>query len=291
MSSARPITASSPAFQASHEVSVPRPLLAAWMLCWREIVRFFRQRHRVIGAVGQPILFWLLFGVGMHRTFQLPTTADGGPTFLEYFFPGTLVLILLFTAIFATISIIEDRREGFLQSVLVAPVPRWSMLLGKVLGGTLIAVAQGLIFLVLALTLDIRTDLVSVLGLVALLLVSAFALTSLGFVIAWRMESTQGFHAIMNLVLMPMWLLSGAFFPAPESAVGAPISQWLLHWAVRLNPVTYCVAGVRNLLFGPTEGIWSPTLTTCWIVTLAFAAIMFGAAWTIAGKRTTGDLL
>ncbi|MEZ6112856.1 MAG: ABC transporter permease [Pirellulaceae bacterium] len=269
----------------------PSPLLAATTLCWREIVRFFRQRNRVIGAVGQPILFWLLFGVGMHRTFQLPTTGGDGPSFLQYFFPGTLVLILLFTAIFATISIIEDRREGFLQSVLVAPVPRWSMLLGKVLGGTLIAVAQGLIFLVLALTLHVSIGVVALMQLVALLFVSAFALTSLGFVIAWRMESTQGFHAIMNLLLMPMWLLSGAFFPAPELESGMPTSQWLLHWAVRLNPVTYCVAGVRNLLFGATASIWDPALTTCWLVTALFAVFMFAAAWTIAGRRTTGDLL
>ena len=93
-----------------------RPLWAAGTLCWRECVRFFRQRNRVIGAVGQPILFWLLFGAGMNQMFQVQQQS-----FSEYYFPGTMVLILLFTAIFATISIIEDRREGFLQSVLVAP--------------------------------------------------------------------------------------------------------------------------------------------------------------------------
>ena len=107
----------------------------------RELVRFFRQRNRVFGALGQPIIFWLLFGAGLQR--EQPT--------LDYahFFPGTLVMILLFTAIFATISIIEDRREGFLQGVLVAPVPRWSMVLGKVLGGAAIAMLQGLVFLLL----------------------------------------------------------------------------------------------------------------------------------------------
>ena len=114
-------------------------------LAQRELVRFFRQRNRVFGALGQPIIFWLLFSAG------LGSTKFGDSNRLDYahFFPGTLVMILLFTAIFATISIIEDRREGFLQGVLVAPVPRWSMVLGKVLGGAAIAMLQGLLFLVL----------------------------------------------------------------------------------------------------------------------------------------------
>ena len=98
-------------------------------LCQRELVRFFRQKNRVFGALGQPIIFWLLFGAGL-RTNNLD---------YKHFFPGTVVMILLFTAIFATISIIEDRREGFLQGVLVAPIPRWTMVLGKVLGGAAIA--------------------------------------------------------------------------------------------------------------------------------------------------------
>src|SRR5947208_13122313 len=108
-------------------------------LCSRELVRFFRQKNRVFGALGQPIIFWLLFGAGL-RSNNLD---------YAHFFPGTLVMILLFTAIFATISIIEDRREGFLQGVLVAPIPRWTMVLGKVLGGTAIAMLQGLVFLIL----------------------------------------------------------------------------------------------------------------------------------------------
>src|SRR6476619_1824730 len=146
-------------------------------LCERELVRFFRQKNRVFGALGQPIIFWLLFGAGL-RSNNLD---------YAHFFPGTLVMILLFTAIFATISIIEDRREGFLQSVLVAPIPRWSMVLGKIMGGTTIALLQGMLFLLLALTLKIRIDLVSFVAIGALLFLSALALTSLGFVIAWRM--------------------------------------------------------------------------------------------------------
>jgi ABC-2 type transport system permease protein len=274
-------------------IATPRPLLAASTLCWREMVRFFRQRNRVVGAVGQPVLFWLLFGVGLKSSFELSAAGESGQSFLEYYFPGTLVLILLFTAIFTTISIIEDRREGFLQSVLVAPIPRWSMVLGKIGGGTLIALLQGLIFLLLALTLEVRFELLGLLLLVGFLLVAAIGLTGLGFVIAWKMESTQGFHAIMSLVLLPMWLLSGAFFPVPALTDQATWSQVVLHWGMRVNPVTYIVAGVRRSLFDqlPTNVIYSPNLEVCWGVTLGFALLMFLLAIKISAQRTSGDLL
>src|SRR6185369_3284300 len=134
--------------------------------------------------------------------------------YIQFFFPGTLVMILLFTAIFSTISIIEDRREGFLQSVLVAPVSRQAIALGKILGGTVLATGGGIIFLLLAPLVGFRFSLSSIGLILFLMLIVSFALTALGFCIAWRMSSTQGFHAIMNLFLLPMWFLSGALFPA-----------------------------------------------------------------------------
>ncbi|MFT5522874.1 MAG: ABC-2 type transport system permease protein [Pirellulaceae bacterium] len=278
--------------QVEPNVVTVNPLTVVLMLAWREIIRFFRQRNRVIGAVGQPIIFWLLFGTGLHGTFRLTPTGEGGQSFLDYYLPGTLVLILLFTAIFATISIIEDRKEGFLQSVLVAPIPRWTMVLGKILGGSVIAVAQGLLFLALALCIRMEVDVSAVAQITAMLAVAAIGLTSLGFVIAWRMESTQGFHAIMNLALMPMWLLSGAFFPPPALVAGLPIGQVILHWTMRLNPVSYCVAGIRHMLDStPLAGFWVPSLPECWLVTCVAALLAFGGAWMIAGQRTSGDLL
>src|SRR5437660_5365897 len=121
---------------------------AALSLCHRELVRFLRQPHRIIGALATPLVFWLLIGAGMNRSFQSDSPA--GENYLHYFFPGTVLMILLFTAIFSTISVIEDRREGFLQGVLVAPVSRMSIVLGKLLGGTVLAFIQGLIFFALA---------------------------------------------------------------------------------------------------------------------------------------------
>jgi len=261
-------------------------------LAWREIIRFVRQRNRIVGTLGTPLVFWLLFGTGLSSTFRMGPERES-QNFLQYYFPGSLVLILLFAAIFSSISIIEDRREGFLQSVLVAPIPRWSMVLGKVLGGAAIAWLQGLIFLLLALTLKVEASLLSVLSLGGLLALAAVGITALGFVIAWRMDSTQGFHAVMNLVLMPMWLLSGAFFPIPAWHSGAGMSDLLLHGAMRLNPLTYAVAGARQLLYGAgsPENFWQPSLALCWLVTAVFAVAAIALATAVARQRTTGDLL
>ena len=269
-----------------------RPWLAAATLCRREVVRFLRQPNRVVGALGQPLVFWLLLGAGLQRSFRMEDSAE--LSFLEYYFPGTIVLILLFTAIFATISIIEDRREGFLQAVLVAPVPRWSMVLGKVMGGALIAATQGMLFLLLAPLVDIELTIGRFCGAALLLLIASIGLTALGFVIAWRMESTQGFHAIMNLALMPMWLLSGAFFPVPALTAGSDVGQWLLHWIMRLNPVTYCVAGLRHILYDVEIGrdFWSPASAwICWLITLAFTLVIFIAAVRMSRQRIQGDIL
>ena len=199
---------------ASSTVS-PWPVVGT--LALRELVRFFRQKNRVFGALGQPIIFWLLFSEGLgSSSFSETNRLD-----YAHFFPGTLVMIVLFTAIFATISIIEDRREGFLQGVLVAPIPRWAMVLGKVFGGAAIAMIQGLIFLLLGWLAEelgwftvMSTSLFGIIASGFLMAVLSIALTALGFLIAWRMDSTQGFHAVMSVFLLPMWLLSGAFFPS-----------------------------------------------------------------------------
>ena len=161
----------------------PSPWRAAAALTWREIIRFVRQRNRIVASIGTPLVFWLLFGAGLSGSFRIGAGA-GQQSFLTYFFPGSLILIVLFTAIFSSISIIEDRREGFLQGVLVAPIPRWSMVLGKVMGGTLVALVQGLIFLLLGLTLPVALSMSATVQLIALLFVAAFALTSLGTVAA-----------------------------------------------------------------------------------------------------------
>jgi ABC-2 type transport system permease protein len=247
-------------------------------LWWREIIRFVRQRSRVIGAFAQPLLFWVLLGSGFSASFRPPGT-PGDVGALQYFYPGIIALVLLFTAIFATIAVVEDRKAGFLQGVLVAPIPRASIVLGQALGGTTLAVVQGVLFLALAPLAGIPLSLLSVVAVTLVLIGVGFALTSLGLVIAWRMESTQGFHAIMNLILMPIWLLSGAFFPA----AGAP--GWL-GWVMRLNPLTYGMAALRRALYlaSPAGPGAVPPFALSIAVTAGFSVLVFGAATAVARR-------
>ncbi len=257
-------------------------LLACYTLWMREQVRFFRQGSRVFGAFVQPLMFWALFGAGLQASFRPPT---GGPalSYREYFFPGTIILVLLFTAIFSTISVIEDRREGFLQGVLVAPVPRSTVVLGKVLGGTTLALLQGTLLLAAAPLAGIHLSVAAGVEAVGVQFLVALALTAVSFCIAWRMDSTQGFHAIMTVFLMPMWLLSGAFFPAR----GVP--GWL-EWIIRLNPLTYGVAALRRVLTSGDPASMSdlPGLGFSLAVTSGFAVVSMALASLLAGRRRTG---
>ena len=228
-----------------------------------------------MSAVAQPLIFWLLLGGGLNASFKPPGVPEG-TSYIKYFYPGIITLTLLFTAIFATISVVQDRREGFLQGVLVAPVSRWVIVLGQALGGTTLALLQGGLFLFLAPIVGVPLSFFSVLAALGVMLTLSFGLTNLGLMIAWRMDSTQGFHAIMNLILIPIWLLSGAFFPVS----GVPI---LLEWVMKLNPLTYGVAALRRCLYfnAPiiSEGI--PQLALSLLVTGAFCVITyFGAART-----------
>jgi len=264
----------------------PSMWLTVWTLSRREIVRFLRQRSRLIGALATPIMFWVLFGAGLHESFQAPGWAAGEMSYREFFLPGITALILMFTAIFSAMSIIEDRHEGFLQGVLVSPASRPAIVLGKVLGGTLMAVVQALGFVILgwllavsgvAEEMQISLSALGVCGVILFMALLAFGLTALGFMLAWKLDSIQGFHAIMNLFLMPMWLLSGSFFPVAESGFLSLIMQ--------LNPLTYGVAGIRQLLYtGSSEVLIQqangglPSLTVCFGATAVFALVTFCGA-------------
>ncbi len=248
--------------------------LATLTLLQREVIRFLRQKNRIIGALGTPLVFWFLIGSGLQNSFRSSATHS----YLQYFFPGTVVLILLFTAIFSTISIIEDRREGFLQGVLVAPIPRAALVLGKLLGGTLLATGQGLLFVLFAPLMGIRFGFFDALSITALIFLMSFGLTGLGFLFAWKVDSTQGFHAIMNLCLMPLWLISGALFPI-ESA-----PAWL-HKVMLINPLTYSVAALQHGFFHVGfPGSPLDSLPLCFAVTTIFAVIMFMASIMMASK-------
>jgi ABC-2 type transport system permease protein len=256
-------------------------VLAVLTLWEREVVRFLRQRSRVVGALVQPIVFWILLGGGLSASFR-PPGAPAGTGYLEYFFPGTIALVLLFTAIFATIAVVEDRRSGFLQGVLVAPVSRGSIVLGQALGATTLAVAQGMLFLALAPLAGVPLTVGRVLATSATMAVVAFGLTNLGLMIAWRMESTQGFHAIMNLILLPIWFLSGAFFPATDAPA-------VLRWIMRLDPLTYGLAALRTTLYWGRDVAFAdvPSLGVSLVVSALFGLLTFAAATAVAARSST----
>jgi ABC-2 type transport system permease protein len=220
-------------------------LLPAFTLWWREIVRFYRQTTRVIGVLASPLVFWLVIGSGFGTSFRSGGGA-GQQHYLDYFYPGALIMIVLFTSIFTMMSVIEDRKEGFLLSVLVAPVPRTAIVLGKVLGGTCLAAAQGMIFLIFAPFAGVHLEPLQILLVAVVVFLVSFSLTALGFAIAWPMDSAQAFHGIVNLFLIPLWLLSGALFPL----YGA--SRWI-RVVMTLNPLTYGVEALRGLLYPGTE--------------------------------------
>ena len=255
-------------------------VLGAGTLWLREITRFRRQPSRVIGSLLQPLVFWLLLGAGLKASFR-PAGMPPEMNYFQYLYPGFIVLVLLFTAIFATISTVEDRREGFLQGVLVAPISRPLIVMGQALGGTTLAWIPSCIFLVLAPLAGITLSVASLMVSAVIMAVIAFSLTCIGLVIAWRIESTQGFHAIMNLILIPLWLLSGAFWPAS----GAPA---VLSWLMLLNPLTYGVAALRQALYlGQSGGFVSlPDFAHSVVVASVSAVATYILAARVASRAT-----
>jgi len=252
--------------------------IPAYSLWRRELVRFYRQKARVVGVIASPLLFWLVLGSGFSKTFQ--THGPAGATsshYLGYFFPGAIVMIVLFTAIFSMMSLIQDRNEGFLLSVLAAPISRSAIVLGKVLGGATLAAIQGWVFLVFAPLAGVHVGPLGILYSMAIIALASFALTALGFIIAWPMDSTQAFHAVINLILIPLWLLSGAVFPASGA------SGWL-RTLMMLNPLTYGVDALRNGLFPLETTTFSPEINL--IVTLGFCAVVFIGSWAVVNRRT-----
>lgn len=285
-----PQLASADARNFDDEITVADSLGAAWMLARREWIRFFRQRNRVTAAILQPLVFWLLFGIGLKGSFA----GAGDLDFLQYFLPGTIGLIVLFTAIFSTISVIEDRREGFMQSVLVAPVGRLPVLIGKVVGGSAIAWVQAVAFLLLVLLVGTVQWHASLIPLLALLALMAVAMCSLGMIVAWPMESTQGFHAIMMLGLMPMWLLSGSFFPIPVLGSDASLGQWILGGIMRANPLSYSMVEMRRLLYPAVDFAssgFAPTPLVCWTVTIVATLLCTLIAWRLMRGSRKVDVI
>jgi ABC-2 type transport system permease protein len=237
--------------------------LPAATLWQRELIRFWRQKSRVMGVVASPLLFWLLIGSGSND--------------LARFYAGSLVLTVMFSAIFSTISIIEDRREGFMLSMLVSPASRTSLVLGKILGSATLAWAQGLIFLAFAPLAGVHVGIAELPAIAASIFLISFTLTGLGFLIAWKMNSIAGFHGLMNLLLLPMWMVSGALFPMATAQGWVKALMWV-------NPLTYAIGLLSHLLHMPNA---APGVLQSLLVTVAFGLILLMASGMVAAQKAT----
>jgi len=249
-----------------------------YIIWYRDVLRFWRDRARLVGSLGQPLLFLVVFGSGLTASLGAGLTKElGDVSYVRFLFPGIVAMAVLFTAIFSAISIVWDREFGFLREVLVAPVSRAAVVLGKALGGSTVAMFQGAILLILAPILGVSLDPLLVLKLLGLMFLTAFALSSMGILIAARLQSMEAFQMIMNFLVMPMFFLSGAFFPLR----GLPAWMSVI---TRLDPLAYGVDPMRRLLLGadlaPGINIASHHLGTVEdsLILAAFAAIMMTLA-------------
>ncbi|MBD91205.1 MAG: ABC transporter [Deltaproteobacteria bacterium] len=223
-------------------------ILALWQ---RDLKHLARERTRWLGVVIQPLLIWALLGLGMGDVFKV----DGldGLDYLTFFYPGVIIMVILFTTVFATMAVIEDRTQGFLQQMAVAPASRASMVLGKVAGVTTVAMVQAALCLAIAPLAGFSLGAIAWPELIVALILGSMGLTSLSFCLAWLVTSTHAYHALMSVFLLPLWMVSGAMFPAPESGVVRIIMD--------LNPMTYCVETVRHALHGGTAEVAAMTPT------------------------------
>ena len=238
-----------------------------YILWLRQLKHYWRSKSRLVGSLGQPLLFMVAFGFGIGPMY---TQATGGANYMDFLAPGIVSMSILFTAVFSGLEVIWDRQFGFLKETLVAPISRTEIMLGKTFGGATIALIQGLIVLSLTYVLGFRISSFSsfVLGLVFMILIAIF-FAGLGLAIASKMKDMQGFQLIMNFLIMPIFFLSGALFPLGN--LPGPI-----YLISRIDPLTYGVDGLRGAISGIS--MFGTFNNLAVISTLAILVCAIGAA-------------
>jgi ABC-2 type transport system permease protein len=262
----------------------PAHELRAVRVVWqRELYRFRTDRGRILSSFAQPLLFLFVLGKGLGA--NIPRGAFSGADYSTFLFPGVLATSVMFTAVFSAISIVWDRELGFLREMLVAPVSRTSIVLGKCLGGATVATAQSVVLLALAGLVGVPYQPVMLVGCLLLLFVVAFSITAFGLVLAVRVQQIQTVMPRVQLLLTPLMFLSGAFFP-----VTAALPAWL-HVLTLVNPLTYGVDALRRLVLhvaAPRVGQltalhWGDWLVPAWLDVVVVAGtgalLLAVAAW------------
>lgn len=248
-------------------------LAATWVLTRRELVRYARQPSRIAASLGTSLLIWIFLGSGFAASFTSPAasaaTHDGAGSYALHLLPGMLALTVVFSSVFGSISLIDDRNEGFLQSVLVSPTPRWALVASKLLGGSLLALGQAVLLLPGIYLFGARPGVFALIEAVAALACTSLGVTALGLALAWRINSVQGFHGVMNLVLMPMWLLAGTLFPIQGA------SGWLRPLMLA-DPLTWPSEALRHAVTGTHP---AAPLGVTWLLALLFPTVASLFAW------------
>jgi ABC-2 type transport system permease protein len=244
-----------------------RGIYSIWL---RDIIRWRRDRTRMVTSFAQPALFLFVFGNGLARGLSIGAGRPGlGANYLTFIFPGIIGMSLLFTSVFSAISIVWDREFGFLKEVMVAPISRSSIAIGKAFGGSSVALLQSLVILILGPIVGVYLSLWVVLIVIPFMFLISFSITSMGIVIAARMQTMEGFQMVMNFLVMPLFVLSGAMFPINR------LPDWL-SFLTRIDPLTYGVDGLRGLMLGPSVAQFSLMLD--FGVLVVFGAAMISLA-------------
>lgn len=241
---------------------------AIYIIWLRELKRYIRARSNIVGSLAQNFFWLAIFGFGLGASIAIP----GVGNYIIFLAPGIVGMTLLFSSIFSGIGVVWDKQFGFLKEILVAPVPRSSIMLGKTLGGATTATLQAFIMLLLAglLGVPIFTNPVGILIALGLMLITACGFVAMGVAIASTMKDPHGFQLIMNFIVMPLFLLSGAFFPVTN------LPNWL-HIIVLFDPLTYAVDGLRNAVIGSAAAAFPFTITVPVLVGFMVATVLFGS--------------
>ncbi|MEN9827106.1 MAG: hypothetical protein RI953_2851 [Pseudomonadota bacterium] len=214
----------------------------------RDMLRFRNERSRWLGLVSQPLMFWFLIGFGLNNVVTIP---GSGANYLQFFFCGSLVMCVLFTTLFGAISLIEDAQTGFLRAILVSPAPRAGIAIGKIAGLVTLVCVQILILILFAPLAGISLTQIQWPFLISAVLLGSSVLAGINLGAALLINSVQGYHAVMGLVLFPLWIVSGAMFPIPDSGVWS--------WLAALNPMTHTTALFHAGILGivePAQRVW-----------------------------------
>ena len=268
-------------------------LRAIYIIWYRDILRYWRDRWRLVASLAQPLLFLIVFGSGLSSSLGGAKAFGtvGGLSYIQFMYPGIIGMAILFTAIFGAMSIVWDREFGFLKEVLVAPIDRSAVAIGKALGSTTQAMIQGLILLVLAPFVGVRLSFLTVLAMIPLAAVLAFGLSAFGVALASTMKSLQGFQVVLNFLMMPMFFLSGALFPLNN------LPGWMTV-LTRLDPVSYGIDPLRRVVLSES-GVPSAVIDRLGltingyvlpvpleaVIMLSFGAVMLGVAVVMFQRR------